>query len=350
MGKTSASILTALVMLVGVFAQTALAGGVDNRQNWSARYIATGSRNAATDGVDIAAYNPAGIMFQEDGIGLGLDVHYIWKDYENKYTDVQTGAGVTRDQDEPSIIPSLFATYKSGAWGVFGSITNNGGGGMVKYESGNAITNTIAALAPFLPSLTPPLTNQFIEAESMYITYTAGASYQINPMVSVAAGVRYMDYSKDVRAYADTSSGAPLFGAYEEEADGWGWIASLNVKPRNDLLLAFRYESEVALEIDTTVEGNTTQIGRDVLKILGITDGRKLDRDLPAVFGMGASWDASDRLNLNTSLPIILKKRRIGTGIIHPISTTAMILPFPPPTVFWTTCAAASAICIPISE
>jgi long-chain fatty acid transport protein len=81
MGKTSASILTALVMLVGVFSQTALAGGIDNKQNWSARYIATGSRNAATDGPDIAAYNPAGIMYQEDGIGLGLDVHYIFKDY-----------------------------------------------------------------------------------------------------------------------------------------------------------------------------------------------------------------------------------------------------------------------------
>ncbi|MCF8137311.1 MAG: long-chain fatty acid transport protein, partial [Desulfotignum sp.] len=181
MGKTSASILTALVMLVGVFSQTALAGGIDNKQNWSARYLATGSRNAATDGVDIAAYNPAGMMFQADGIGLGLDVHYIWKNYEHKYTDLAAGP-VTRDQDEPSIIPGLFATYKSGDWGVFGSITNNGGGGMVKYESGNAITNTIAM--GFFPL---PLTNQFIEAESMYITYTAGASYQINPMVSVAA-------------------------------------------------------------------------------------------------------------------------------------------------------------------
>jgi len=302
MGKTSASILTALVMLVGVFAQTALAGGVDNRQNWSARYIATGSRNAATDGVDIAAYNPAGIMFQEDGIGLGLDVHYIWKDYENKYTDLQAGP-VTREQDEPSIIPSLFATYKSGAWGVFGSITNNGGGGMAKYESGNAITNTIAA--GFFPL---PLTNQFIEAESMYITYTAGASYQINPMVSVAAGVRYMDYSKDVKAYAKTPIG-PLFGAYEEDADGWGWIASLNVKPRNDLLLAFRYESEVALEIDITVEENTTPIGSTVLNSLGKTNGSKFDRDLPAVFGMGASWDASDRLNLNTSFTYYFEKK-----------------------------------------
>ncbi len=86
MEKANVSIFTALVLLVGVFSQTALAGGIDNRQNWSARYIATGSRNAATDGVDIAAYNPAGIMQQQEGIGLGLDVHYIFKNYEHKYT------------------------------------------------------------------------------------------------------------------------------------------------------------------------------------------------------------------------------------------------------------------------
>jgi len=293
MGKTSASILTALVMLVGVFSQTALAGG--------------GSRNAATDGVDIAAYNPAGIMFQEDGIGLGLDVHYIWKNYEHKYTDLAAGP-VTRDQDEPSIIPGLFATYKSGVWGVFGSITNNGGGGLVKYESGNAITNTIAM--GFLPM---PLTNQFIEAESMYITYTAGASYQISPMVSVAAGVRYMDATKDVEAYSDTALGA-LYGAYEEEADGWGWVASLNVKPRNDLLLAFRYESEVDLEFETKWKGNTTPMGGGVLNALGKSDGSKSDRNLPAVFGLGVSWDTNDRLNLNTSFTYYLEKRADWDG------------------------------------
>jgi long-chain fatty acid transport protein len=307
MGKTSASILTALVMLVGVFAQTALAGGIDNKQDWSARYLATGSRNAATDGVDIAAYNPAGMMFQEDGIGLGLDVHYIFKNYEHKYTDLQAGP-VTRDQDEPSIVPGLFATYKSGVWGVFGSITNNGGGGEVKYESGNAITNTIAM--GFFPL---PLTNQFIEAESMYITYTAGASYQINPMVSVAAGIRYMDANKDVSAYSDTALGA-LYGAYEEEADGWGWIASMNVKLRNDLLLAFRYESEVDLEFETTLDGNNTAMGNAVLAGLGKTQNGTYDRNLPAVFGMGVSWDANDRLNLNTSFTYYLEKRADWDG------------------------------------
>ncbi len=117
MEKGECEYFTVLVLLVGVLSQTALAGGIDNKQNWSARYIATGSRNAATDGPDIAAYNPAGIMFQADGIGLGLDVQYIWKNYDQTYTKFPEMSSVDRDQDEPSIVPGLFATYKSGNWG-----------------------------------------------------------------------------------------------------------------------------------------------------------------------------------------------------------------------------------------
>jgi long-chain fatty acid transport protein len=304
-------------MLVGVFSQTALAGGIDNKQNWSARYVATGSRNAATDGVDIAAYNPAGIMFQEDGIGLGLDVHYILKDYEQSYTKFPAGPVLNRDQDEPSIIPGLFATYKSGCWGIFGSVTNNGGGGKVKYESGNAITNEIGAslfLNPTAGISGTLLSNEKIEAESMYITYTVGGSYQINPMFSVAAGIRYVDATKDVEAFADTTSPlGPVFGSYDEEADGWGWVASLNFKPREDLLFAARYESQVDLEFETSVK-NTTLLGAGVLNELGRTQGAKSDRDLPAVLGLGVSWDAMDRLNLNTSFTYYFESSMDWTG------------------------------------
>jgi hypothetical protein len=37
---------------------TAFAGAIDNKTNWSAEYIRTFNRNAATDYADIAAYNP----------------------------------------------------------------------------------------------------------------------------------------------------------------------------------------------------------------------------------------------------------------------------------------------------
>ncbi|MCA1788051.1 MAG: outer membrane protein transport protein, partial [Desulfobacteraceae bacterium] len=173
----------------------------------------------------------------------------------------------------------------------------------VKYDSGNTITNEIGA--SLYPAL---LSNEKIEADSFYITYTVGGAYRFNEMFSMAAGIRYVDATKDVEAFANTTSplGA-VFGAYDEEADGWGWVASLNFKPREDLLFAVRYESQVELEFETTVQ-DTTLLGAGVLGALGKTQGAKSDRDLPAVLGLGASWDAMDKLNLNTSFTYYLEE------------------------------------------
>ncbi len=124
----------------------------------------------------------------------------------------------------------------------------------------------------------------------------------------MAAGIRYVDATKDVESYADSTSplGA-VYASYDEEADGWGWIASLNFKPREDLLFAARYESRVELEFETNVN-DTTPLGAGVLNSLGKTQGAKYDRDLPAVLGLGISWDAMDRLNLNSSFTYYLEE------------------------------------------
>lgn len=300
-----------IVLLLFVFlSPPAMAGGIDNKQNFSVRYLGTGSRNAATDGVDIVAYNPAGIMQQENGFAVSLDAHYIWKDYEHTYNQFLS-TQVTRDQDEPSLVPGIFAKYTHDKWGVFGSFTINGGGGEVKYENGNVITNSIEALlvspapAGLGAGVAGLISNEWIEAESYYLTYTVGGSYEFNEMFSVAAGIRYIDATKDVEAFGDLAGtvlgDTTVVGAYEEDADGWGWVASFNVKPSKDFLIAVRYESTVELEFETKFDAKTNTVGAAVLGALQKTNGGKLDRDLPAVLGIGLGWDATDRLNLNTS-------------------------------------------------
>lgn len=307
MGKVRAGGCMAGVLLIGVFSQTALAGGIDTKQNFSAKYVGSGSRNAAVDSVDIAAYNPAGIMFQKDGFGLGVDAHYIFKNYEQEYTSVYPGGPVTREQDEPSIVPGLFGTYKSGSWGLFGAVTINGGGGTVEYTEGNTITNDVA-----LALGGARLTNQRIEAESHYLTYTFGGSYKINEMFSLAGGARYVDATKEVEAFANTPT---ILGAYEEEADGWGWVASVNVKPSDALLFAVRYESKVDLEFTTKRKGYNNMLGNMVLARLGKTENSKSNRDLPALLGVGGSWDVTDRLNLNSSFTYYFEKDADWDGL-----------------------------------
>ncbi|MBW2321629.1 MAG: hypothetical protein JRF31_12510 [Deltaproteobacteria bacterium] len=53
-------------------ASSLFAGGIENKHNWSAEYVRTLNRNAATDSADAVVYNPAGVMKMEDGFYLNL--------------------------------------------------------------------------------------------------------------------------------------------------------------------------------------------------------------------------------------------------------------------------------------
>ena len=110
--------------LIAASASPLFAGGIDNKTNWSAEYIRTLNRNAATDSADIVSYNPAGVMKMEDGLFGNLSVQYINKDYTNKVD------GTDLDSTEPSFLPGLFALYKQDKWAGFFAFTIPGGGGM----------------------------------------------------------------------------------------------------------------------------------------------------------------------------------------------------------------------------
>lgn len=47
---------------------------------------------------------------------------------------------------------------------------------------------------------------------------------------------------------------------------------------------------------------------------MGKTQNGTYDRNLPAVFGLGVSWDTNDRLNLNTSFTYYIEKRADWDG------------------------------------
>ena len=111
-----------------------MAGGIINKQNFSAEYLRTFSRNAATDAADAVAYNPAGVMKLENGVYGNLGIFYATKDYNNKIM------GVNKDSDEPSIVPGLFAVYKQDKWAGFFAFTIPAGGGEVDYKDGSTTT------------------------------------------------------------------------------------------------------------------------------------------------------------------------------------------------------------------
>ncbi len=285
-----------------------VAGGIDNKQNLGSRYIGEPTRNAAVDAPDIAAFNPAGIMFGYEGWDFSVDCQYILKTYEHTYTDARVGKEVTKEQNTPSTIPNAFATYKKNDWGFFGCFTTNGGGGTVDYKDGNATTFALGtSLATKLNggTLSVNFSDDKVKANSVYYTFTTGGAYQVTDQVSVALGARYVYADKSVEASMTSAAGAVSLD-YGETASGFGGVASVDYVPFKPLRFALRYESQVNLDFELDDKSNT--LGKSVLSSQGKKDGDKNRRDLPALLGFGANYEVNDKLSFATSLTYYFDK------------------------------------------
>lgn len=309
MRKTIVQMLT-VFLAVGFLSQCVYAGGIDNKTNWSANYIGSASRNAAIDGADIAAYNPAGIMQMENGIYAELDTQVLFLDYDHVFD------GQSHDISEMPIVPSLFAIYKLDKWAFYGAFTVTGGGGTVEYENGNIITQTIGnALAAGAVAGVPAggtLASQFAGVESVYYTFTAGTSYAINDMVSISAGARYVTTTKDVDIHGTYvlpgPTLVPLLGKYEQDAQGLGGVFGINIRPQENLNFALSYQTRVRLEWDTEIDAASGVLGTGILASKGKVDGVEEMRDLPAVFLAGMVWNVTPQFSISPSFTAYIEK------------------------------------------
>jgi long-chain fatty acid transport protein len=296
-----------------------IAGGITNKQNFSTEYLRTSSRNTATDSADAAVYNPAGVMQMEDGIYINGGAFYAFKDYSN------TIGGKEYSSDEPSIVPSLIGLYKKGNWAAFGAFTIPYGGGKVVYNQGDATTMgygmALIAGANQLLRLPPPygysllfdaydnISAQSIEAESIGYGFTVGGAYQINELISIALGLRYIDSNKEAQASISigpsamgTAAGIPvrIFDIdYEEKADGWGGFIGLNITPQDSLNIGLRYETATKLDYETSVNKDDTGM---------LVNGAIQREDLPGLLGMGLGYRINPELKLDMSLTYYLEK------------------------------------------
>ena len=264
------------------FTATAFAGAIDNRTNWSAEWVRTLNRNAATDYADIAMYNPAGTVKLNEGFTLNGSLQIGLKDYANNVTfSVPINQGCTScESDEPSYIPGFFGVYNKGKWSLFAAFSNVAGGGKVDFDQGD--WTTIKAQLGFLG---PPVgSQQQITGESTYLGYTLGGAFALNDMFSFSLGLRYVDANRDVSGYART-----LSLAYEEEGDGWGGIFGANIAPNEKLNIGMRYETKTNIDLKATV---TREVPPGLLQNFDppIVNGKERPRDLPATLGLGVSY------------------------------------------------------------
>ena len=297
------------LLLSFAFVSAVYGGAVDNKTNWSAEYIRTLNRNAATDYADIAAYNPAGTVKLEEGFIINGSIQFLSKDYKNIIN------GTSFESDEPSYIPGIFGVYNKKKWSLFGAFSNYGGGGKVDFSQGNYRTNLIAAgiSAQSGGIYEYPPTAQSLTAESRYLGYSLGGAFSINEMFSVSLTARYIDASKEADGSVTLSSQVtdPLTRkvAYEQDSSGWGGIIGLNIAPNDALNIGFRYETETDLDFTSTVLD-----GGDILERIGIVDGEETARNLPALLALGVSYKFSDKLRVEADLTYYYNVRAEWSG------------------------------------
>jgi long-chain fatty acid transport protein len=317
-----------------IFAASVFAGGAENKTNWSAEYIRTLNRNAATDYADIAAYNPAGTVKLDEGFIINGSVQFLSKDYKNIIN------GTEFESDEPSYVPGIFGVYNKKKWSVFGVFNVVGGGGKVDFNKGDVTTFSIGTLmsatadrtvdamvqagggpqAPLGTYYAGNLTKQKLTGESYLLGYMVGGSYSINEMVSVSLAGRYVDASRSASGTvttAPTQAGAAVGATditanvdYDQDGDGWGAVIGLNLAPTDALNIGMRYETNVELEYEASVNKDDMNI----LPQIGIIDGKSSARDLPALLGLGASYFITPKLRTEVNLTYYFNKNADWSG------------------------------------
>ena len=279
--------------LIAASASPLFAGGIENKHNWSAEWVRTLNRNAATDSADAVSYNPAGVMKMDNGFYVNIAGQYALKDYSNTFL------GIKYETDEPDFVPSLFALYKQDKWAAYGAVTIVVAGGKIDYDKGDTTTFGLAQQILAATALDTLLSHR-LKGEAYSFGYTLGGAYKINDMFSVSLGARYVDAKREFEGGAVLGvAAAPgvfdtAFGVdYEETGHGWGGIIGVNVTPLEELNIGLRYETKTSIDYSTHVTQDDIGI---------VTEGFQRERDLPALLGLGVSYKFTPKIRVEADL------------------------------------------------
>lgn len=272
-------ILTMAILLAssGLYAQMV------NLMNMSAEWERTGNRNAAIDAADIVFYNPAGLTKLEDGIHLNISNQTLIRlpEHTADFTAVGDQERTFKQEGVDWFLPNAYAAYKSGSWAIFGAFFIPAGGATANYPDGSITTELFAASGGIF-------TGQSLEATSIYMAGMIGGTYAFNEMISVAAGLRYINAENTTKAAITTPLGKAKIDT-EDTADGFGGVIGVNITPMPQLNIGMRYETITKMEFETNVKRDDSGT---------LTDGAKSDNDIPAVYAVGALYAVTPELSL----------------------------------------------------
>jgi long-chain fatty acid transport protein len=191
------------------------AGGLMTNTNQSASYIRMPVLDAVV-GPEGVYYNPAGLAFLADGLHISVSNQSIMQ----KRTINSSFPGMNRSEFEGTVsapmFPSAYLTYKKDRLAFSLGVNPIGGGGSAFFENGlPSFEQQVAVLPPMLSGAGIP-TSQYsfeteFDAQSIFWGMQANASYALNNMISVSAGLRYVTATNTYNGYLRNITINPTF-------------------------------------------------------------------------------------------------------------------------------------------
>jgi len=281
-----------ILIIVGVMTSIIMpvkSGGLVTNSNQSASYYRMLARGASTTG-DAVYYNPAGLVFLEEGLTISLNTQMIWMK-RTINNDLMT---LNKDEFEGNLyvpfFPGIYAAYKTGNWAFSLGFNPPAGGGSVEFKEGLPMLERDVSFIPGRMTSMGISTSNYsmqsmMKGSSIVYGIQAGASYKINEMLSVSVGVRmmlannsYEGYVRDIRVNPNLESlGLPfpveMLNAAELNArgDAIANIASNHPDPETAALLgavAGGLKMVAGNIPDQTLD--VSQSGNGIAPILGI--------------------------------------------------------------------------------
>lgn len=321
-----------LLVLGTLLGAVSYAGSIDYLAQQDAEYLGNPAMVGKV-GVSGAYYNPAGLVWLEDGTYMQVNNQTMLKTYSQTYN------GQKFESDKPTpVVPSFQFVHKKGDTAYFFHAGAIGGGGNVSYGGG---IGTFPSMVPLLNNLEigPGLKltdilgeisytgGSDIKGESYYVSLQGGVAKKFTNSWSGAIGLRVIDAERKFKGTGnfDYAGGAITGGKpgktkfdidSERTAYGVTGILGLNYHPNEKLNVGFRYETETKLDFNNKEsrlrEGFNSTLPQEIAG--GIYDYLLKDpairqwmregegeRNLPAMMALGATYQATERLMLSAS-------------------------------------------------
>ncbi len=175
---------------------TAFAGGIVTNTNQSASFIRKPVQDAVINATS-TYYNPAGLSFLEDGFHFSISNQSITQTRKISSTFPGMGRSEFEGGVNAPLFPTVYAVYKTGALAFSLGFNPIGGGGSAQFEEGlPSFEQQVAVLPGSLSLAGIPTTDYSMDASfdgsSLNWGLQFNASYAINDMIGVSAGLRYI--------------------------------------------------------------------------------------------------------------------------------------------------------------